>query len=563
MPTNTPEPATLRDYLSLLRRRRAMIFAVFSIMALTIVGGTSLVEDQFRSAAVIAIEKPQIPESMARSTVTDIDTDLRIDRITNAVLGRERVEAWVQEYNLYPNLTAESLGAAVSEFRDDVAIITIQEDEDIATKDQGDTIAFEVAYFGQSAAEAHLIAGVLANEYIEENRRSRNRSVEETHCCSSNAKRRRSRRGSTWRKRNSRHSRKRMPRSCPNRAHSSYRSSSAPSASSTTCNARSATCASSEQIQQSELEDVSPYMAVYSTSGETLLSDSERLEAMEREYIQLSSRYGPEHPDVVAARRQLNMLRSGNGGRDIQTVRVELDVAKLELNSLQDRYTADHPDVRDAERRIRSLEDELSILRQSPAPRSRSEPDNPEYIQLQVRIRAANEDLAALAVRERDLRARLREYDNRMLMAPQVEKELLALTRNYEQAIREYNDVREKQTDARRAKELELAEKGERYVLQVPPNEPFGPAFPDRIAIIVLGLFFSIAAGIGLAVVVEAVDGTVRSVRDLKLLTGAPPMVIVPNLETASEHRNRVLAWSFSIVLVSGLLVTLISVQLL
>ena len=100
MPIQTPEPANIRDYLSLLRRRRALIFVVASVMSVAIVGGTSMVEDQYRSTAIIAIELPQIPESMARTTVTHYDTDLRIDRVTNAVLGRERVEGWIQEYNL-------------------------------------------------------------------------------------------------------------------------------------------------------------------------------------------------------------------------------------------------------------------------------------------------------------------------------------------------------------------------------------------------------------------------------------------------------------------------------
>ena len=319
----------------------------------------------------------------------------------------------------------------------------------------------------------------------------------------------------------------------------------------------------SKQLLQGEIADVSPYSVIYSSSGETLLSDSERLKLLEREYIQLASKYGAEHPDVIRARRELALLHESGGGRDTQTVRMELDAAKMELASLNDRYNSGHPDVRDARRRVGLLEDELRTLELMPMARSTSKPDNPEYIQLQVRIRAADEDLAALAYRERELRARLREYDTRMLAVPQVEKELLSLTRDYEQAIREYNEVREKQNDARRAKELEFAEKGERYVLQVPPNEPFTAAFPDRIAIIVLGIIFSIGAGVGVAVIAEAIDGTVRSARDLKTLTGMPPIVIVPTLETAIERRNRMMRWSSSIAVVSILLVSLISIQLL
>ena len=556
------EPANLRDYVSLLRRRRALIFAIFSIMSLTIIGGTSMVEDQFRSTAIIAIERPEIPESMVRTTVAYYDTDLRIDRVTNAVLGRERVEGWVTEHNLYPNLTDESLDDAVAEFRSDVQIITIQEDEDIASKDQGDTIAFEVSYFGQTSADAYDMAGILANEYIEENRRTRNRSVEETLMFFE-------REASALQSRIDETEQKLATFKEENAAIMPESSTLVVQIVERTereledVQREMRDLRESKQLLQGEIADVSPYSVVYSSSGETLLSDSERLKFLEREYIQLASKYGAEHPDVIRARRELTLLRESDGGRDIQTVRIELDAAKMELASLNDRYTSDHPDVRDARRRVGLLEGELRALELMPVARSTSEPDNPAYIQLQVRIRAADKDLVALAFRERELRARLREYDTRMLMAPQVERELLSLTRDYEQSIREYNEVREKQNDARRAKELELAEKGERYVLQVPPNEPFTAAFPDRIAIIVLGIVFSIGAGVGVAVIAEAIDGTVRSARDLKTLTGMPPIVIVPILETAIERRGRMMRWSSSIAVVSVLLVSLISIQLL
>ena len=562
MTPETHESANLRDYLSLLRRRRALIFVVFSVMSLMIIGGTALLEDQYKSTAIIAIERPQIPESMIRTTVTHYDTDLRIDRVTNAVLSRERVERWINEHGLYPNLVDESIDNAVSEFRADVEIITLQEDEDITTKDQGETIAFEVSYFGQTAESAFLMADLLAKAYIEENRQSRNRSVEETlgffereaerlqdHIKDAEA------RLAAFKEENSAI----MPESSTLAVQMVERIERELE----DVRGEIRDLSESKQLLQSELAEVSPYSVVYSASGETLLSDSERLKLLEREYIQLASKYGPEHPDVVRAKRELTLLRNSGGGRDVQTVRVELDAAKLELASLQDRYTADHPDVREQQRRVRSLQDELNRLEQLPVARSGSQPDNPEYLQLQVRIRAANEDLRALGKRERNLREKLEEYDNRMLAAPQVERELLALTRNYEQAISEYNDIREKQTDAQRARELELAEKGERYVLQVPPDEPFAPAFPNRIAIVVLGLIFSIGAGFGLAVVVEAVDGTVRSTRDLKTLTGMPPIVIVPVLETRVEHRNRMIAWVSSIGVISVLLISLISIQLL
>jgi capsular polysaccharide biosynthesis protein len=149
-----------------------------------------------------------------------------------------------------------------------------------------------------------------------------------------------------------------------------------------------------------------------------------------------------------------------------------------------------------------------------------------------------------------------------MLQAPQIEREYLAFQRNYDQAVSDYNEVREKQTEAQQALDLETSEKGERYVLQRSPVEPISAAFPNRLAIIILGAIFAFVCSFGAVLIAEAFDAKVRSVRDLKNLTGMPPIAIIPVIETQATRRKRVYAWSFSIVGVASLLLFMISIQI-
>lgn len=175
------ERSGLQAYFALLRRRRSSMFIVFSAVAVATVFGTLLLDDQYRSTATIAIERPEIPENMVQTTVVNYDTDLRINRIRNQVLVSENVEAWISEFGLYQELIADkSLNAAASQFRRDVEVITIQAREDVAVKNQGETIAFDLSYYGETPAKAVLVAERLADQFLEENRRSRNQSVEET-----------------------------------------------------------------------------------------------------------------------------------------------------------------------------------------------------------------------------------------------------------------------------------------------------------------------------------------------------------------------------------------------
>ncbi|MGI9204634.1 MAG: hypothetical protein ACR2Q3_11515, partial [Woeseiaceae bacterium] len=175
------EQAGLGNYFALLRRRRSSMLIVFAAVAAATVFGTLLLQDQYRSTATIAIERPEIPENLVRTTVATYDTDLRIDRIRDQVLVAANIEEWIEEFGLYQELVADkSIGAATGQFRRDVEIVTIQAREELAVKDQGETIAFDLSYYGESPAQAVKVAERLADQFLEENRRSRNQSVEET-----------------------------------------------------------------------------------------------------------------------------------------------------------------------------------------------------------------------------------------------------------------------------------------------------------------------------------------------------------------------------------------------
>ena len=108
---------------------------------------------------------------------------------------------------------------------------------------------------------------------------------------------------------------------------------------------------------------------------------------------------------------------------------------------------------------------------------------------------------------------------------------------------------------------MEASEKGERYVLQKTPSEPTSAAFPNRLAIIILGTIVATVFALGGLLVSEAVDGKVRGIRDLRNLTGMPPIAVIPVLETRKEKRRRTLAWSSSIIGVTALLIVMISIQ--
>ena len=556
------DSAGLQDYLALFRRRRAVMFGSFSVIALAVVCGTLLLQDQYRSTATIAIEKPEIPENLVRTTFTYFDTDLRVDRIRDRVLARSNVEEWIKTFGLYQDIVAkESVNDAVAEFRNDVEVITIQAREDIAVKKQGETIAFDVSYYGETPTKAVLVASELASRFLEENRASRNASVQDTVAFFQRDADRLSQKIKESEAKLA-DFKERNVGALPNSAFTNTQMLDRYDRELDDIEREIRDLRETKKILETDLTTESPTAPIFSETGETILAGPDRLKLLQQQLVELSAKYGPGHPDVVRTRREIDLLSGGKASMDANAIHQELEIARREYQAARQRYTLDHPDVMNLANKIGTLEAQLARASALPQGTQDMRPDNPAYISIRVQIDAADADLYALRVRASQLRDRIDHYQALIVQAPQVEREFMALQREYDQAIADYNEVREKRTDAQQALDLETSGKGERYVLQRTPTEPISAAFPNRLAIIILGMIFAVACSFIAVLISEALDTKVRGVRDLTNLIGMPPIAVIPVLETRVMHRKRVYAWVLSLVGVSTLLFFMIAFQI-
>ena len=556
------ESIGLQDFFALLRRRRLSMFVSFSAVSIAVVFGTLLLDDQYRSTATIAIIKSEMPVDLGRPTINYFDTDLRIARMRDRVLTTSRIEDWIRAFDLYQDMVSEdSMNAAVSKFRNDVEVITIQAREDIAIRKQGETIAFDLSYYGETPTKAALIASELANQFLLENRASRNRSVEDT---------------VEFFQRNVDRLALEISKAEANLAEfkETHPGAMLASANLTTqmldrrerelddVEREIRNLRETRQILETDLSRESPNAPIFTPTGEVILSGADRLNLLQQQFVELSSKYGPEHPDIIRMRKEIGLLTSGNIADDADSIRRELEIARRGYAVAQQRYTASHPDVRNLANKIQTLESRLANSTSRPQTYTETRPDNPAYIRILVQIKAIDVEISALRQSASSLRNRINEYETLLLAAPQVEREYVVLQREIDQATHDYNEARDKQTNAQQALDLETSEKGERYMLQHTPAEPMSPAFPNRRAIIILGIIFAVAFSFAAVLAAEALDTKVRSVRDLKSLTGMPPIAVIPILETQSMRKQRVYTWSFSVISVSSLLLYMIAIQI-
>jgi uncharacterized protein involved in exopolysaccharide biosynthesis len=290
-----------------------------------------------------------------------------------------------------------------------------------------------------------------------------------------------------------------------------------------------------------ELAQLSPQMTILDEEGKPVLSPADRLKMLQRTYLQLSTVYSPDHPDVQKVRREMEALSQSTGlpAFDRDTLQSELAAREDELTTARNRYSDDHPDVKRLERTIEGLRAQLA----SPASRgnrvTQPTPDNPVYIQKQGQLRTVNADLDAAVKRRDALRAKLNDLEGHLTTAPEVEREYSTLTRGYEQLQDQYADLQKNLRQAETAVNLETDSQGERFTVLDEPGVPAHPSRPNRLAVLLLT--FVIACGLGAAAVAvaERSDGTVRNARDVLLHLEIPPLVAIPYVNNADDLRRR------------------------
>lgn len=201
-----------------------------------------------------------------------------------------------------------------------------------------------------------------------------------------------------------------------------------------------------------------------------------------------------------------------------------LVAAQEELAQALQKYTQQHPKVLTLKRAIANMEAQRASGQGYSAPRPLD--------QLSIRIadqrRAVNLELSEAESQLQELQKNLEEYELRLAKSPEVERRFLSLSRDYDNALKKYSELRDKEMEARLAEQLEREQKGDRFTMLQPPAVPSEPIAPNRPGILSLGLAISLLGSFILASFLEYLDPTVRGVEGVKSALKAPPLGVVP-----------------------------------
>ena len=533
---NRSNAMTAGDALDFLRRRKWLSIGIFAVIFLASVILAFKLPPVYRSEATILIEQSTIPSDMVESTIRSF-VDEQIQVVSQRVLSKENIQELVEKYDLYAEIRAtEPIEEVVASFRDDFDIQyqTAEIFDPRRGRVAGSTFAFVVAYQSDDAVTTQRVAANLADLYLAENTRSRREQASQT---TTFLVQEADRLGQEIEKiektladYKDRYANALPEQKLLNMQTLDRRERELVETSRELINQRS------ERDQRAtELSTISPHVTMLSDDGQPLASAGDRLALLRQEYLELTGRYGPQHPDVVRVKREIESLSQGGAITSTEDIDQRIAALSSQRSALLDTYSPEHPDAIRLERSIATLEEERRRASSSRATPQYRTPNNPDYLRVQRQISALDEGIRAAGRRRTQLRAEIEELEQNIAIAPRIEQEWLALNRGYDAARSEFTGVTQRSTQARLSERLEDESKGQRFTLLESARLPITPVEPNRLSIMFLGFVLALGAGIGIAALVDSLDTTIRSVRDLSELLEVPPIVTIPYMATAHE----------------------------
>jgi uncharacterized protein involved in exopolysaccharide biosynthesis len=536
-----PEGLSLPEYVGIAKRRLRPMLIAFAAGLLTAIVLALFWPASYRSTATILIEQQELPQDLVRSTVTAF-ADERVQMISQRVMTTETLLGIIRRYDLYPKeRSRETRDQLIKRMRDDIDVKMIS--ADVVDPRSGAptkaTIAFTVAFTDSSPDEAAKVANELTTLFLNDNVETRtqlaNGAATFLQAQVTQVTRHLGKVESQLSAFDAKHF-----EALPDLTQLNMQLINSTEQGLQETQSRESSLEQQEVFLQAQLAQLKPDSAVFDDTGERVFSTPDRLKMLRSQLAADRAAYGPAYPDTEHLSREIAGLEAiEKDPTDVNDLRRSLENAQSKLAEAEKRYGPAYPDRVRLEREVKSYEQDLASAAKAAAskkPTDSSGPaiqdaDNPAYVQIRAQLNATRDDLTATQTHEAKLQSDLGRYQHRVTETPLIEKEYQELTQDYDVTKATYENLRAKLADAEIGKNLEIDRKGERFTLIEPPLVPEEPASPNRPLVMILGAVLAILLAVGVAALLEALDGTVRGRRDLaSLVAGVAPLAIIPDI---------------------------------
>lgn len=480
------------DYLEIFRRRWWVVVALAIIGAGGGYGLAHFLPKRYTSQTLVLVEQPTVPGDYVKPVINQ-DVNQRLATMQQQILSRTRLEPIIQQFGLFPKeIKQAAMEDLVQRLREAISITPIR----AMTGTEGRQLpGFYISVVYDDARLAQQICSTITSMFMEENLKLRQQLSEQT------------------------------------------------------------TQFLSKQLEDAKarLDEQDGKLAAFKRLHIGTLPDESNtnlniLTGLTSQLDAVTQALGRAQQDKTYAEsvlaQQVETWQSSQVGQNPETLEQQLTLRQLQLSELQSKYTADHPDVIKAKSDIETLKQKIAVTEakdNAPEPdkaaKAQSEP--PLIQNLRAQIFQIDQAIQERSVQQEEIQRQIKLYQARVESSPTIEQEYKELTRDYQTALSFYNELLGKREQSAMANDLERHQQGEQFQVLDPANLPDKPSFPDKALFALGGSAAGLSLGLGLILIVEMRDTSLRSNRSVELALRLPVLAMIPTIEAPASKRAK------------------------
>lgn len=408
--------------------------------------------------------------------------DGRLQAIKQEALSRQRITELIERLNLYPEMRRRGYDA-IGRVQKDVKVDILS-----ATRADGRTVAFTVSYLGNDPQKVADVANRLAQFYVEKNGDLRSRQAKQ------NAEILRNEIDASKRRLEA-HETRLME-------FTSRNSSSLP-----------------QQVQATlaRYTQLTASLQMNTSTQTSLMTQKDSLES------------------------QIAALLTPRTTTDVTDPALKLALAEKELTALEVKgYLDNHPQVKGKKEEIAALRAQVAAKQTD----GNGSTGTSQVSTLQGHVANINDRLAAIKKSIEDTNDEMRAANALLRKAPLQDAEFEKLNREVKSARESYDTLQKSSQQALLTERAEQGKTGEEFQILDPALPATSSTAPNRQLLLGGSVLLAFALGLGVIFLLEQMDGSFRSVDELRAFTNVPVLATIPRIQTRRDRLRHLLVSS-------------------
>ena len=489
------------DIIEIILRRRWWIIIPFSLSIIIGIILAFTLPKYYEAETLIMIRPPKVPTEYVQSVVTT-DIDSRLEAFSRQILSRSNLEKIMKDFNMYtePKYGLLFVEDKIADMRKRISVDLMRREMPGRYRGYTSAYAFSISFKGKEPEKVMKVTNALASYFIDENIRFRETEAVGT----SNFLDEELipiREGLVAKEKVLKEYREKYMGELPEQLGSNL----------------------------NMLTRVEEQLKVKQTS----LLDAQNKLAMFKDQISQGALLFGQGATVTGDGRIVSDFGQS----------ISLEQARAMRSYLETRYTQKHPDIIRMNKIISDLEGEKKENNKGTSDVSQYIPHSAkmEIERIKVNVNTLTTDISKL-------KSQVRVYERRIENTPKREQELKILERDYNNIRASYDLLLNKKLEATISVNMEKKQKGEKFQILDPARIPEKPVFPNMKILFLLTLVAGPNIGLGLIFLLEYLDTSFRSPKDIESGLGFSVLATIPLIYDKKYKRRQRMNQVFSVV---------------